>query len=384
MNKKQFQKFPNTFANNFKVSKEMYEQNNNIRFKSETSSTDSEAAQIAKALEQCPPPAKPTDEINNAAVKDAAKAMGIRSCSTQTTSVSMGFCSLAIMGCAAAQGTNTQNLGCETVQIIADKFRQTTQNISCIMNINIRTVDASMRSSNTVKFNAINGAKLKVKCPGGLKIEQSATIKYVDLQSLSTEQIAEIANEAKTTATEIVKAVQKNEAGYAGTPMGSKFVSDSQKQIDSLDFKKNVKESIDQIKIRVNANNEVEFVAEGKGTELEFEGNACEIKQNTLIDIMATKILNDSLTSVFKTKVESEVKKDVSATSENKSEGAPNVVGDMFKSIGGIMGMGMLVIVIIIIGLVMVIPSILKGLGGEEGKNIAANLSAIKTAGAKN
>jgi len=99
---------------------------------------------------------------------------------------------------------------------------------------------------------------------------------------------------------------------------------------------------------------------------------------------MATKILNDSLTSVFKTKVESEVKKDVSATSENKSEGAPNVVGDMFKSIGGMMGMGMLVIVIIIIGLVMVIPSILKGLGGEEGKNIAANLSAIKTAGAKN
>ena len=382
MNKKQFQKFPNTFANNFKVSKEMYEQNNNIRFKSETSSTDSEAAQIAKALEQCPPPAKPTDEINNAAVKDAAKAMGIRSCKTSTSTATAGFCSVAILGCAAAQFTTTDNLGCETVQIIADKFRQTTQNISCIMNINIRTVDASMRSSNTVRYKAINGAKLKVKCPGGLKIEQSATIKYVDLQSISTEQIAEIANEAKTTATEIVKAVQKNEAGYAGTPIGSKFVSDSQKQIDSLDFKKNVKESIDQIKIRVNANNEVEFIADG--AELEFEGNACEIKQNTLIDIMATKILNDSLTSVFKTKVESEVKKDVSATSENKSEGAPNVVGDMFKAIGGMMGMGMLVIVIIIIGLVMVIPSILKGLGGEEGKNIAANLSAIKTAGAKN
>lgn len=382
MNKKQFQKFPNTFANNFRVSKETYEQNNNIRFKSETSSTDSEAAQIAKALEQCPPPAKPTDEINNAAVKDAAKAMGIRSCKTSTSTATAGFCSVAILGCAAAQFTTTDNLGCETVQIIADKFRQTTQNISCIMNINIRTVDASMRSSNTVRYKAINGAKLKVKCPGGLKIEQSATIKYVDLQSISTEQIAEIANEAKTTATEIVKAVQKNEAGYAGTPIGSKFVSDSQKQIDSLDFKKNVKESIDQIKIRVNANNEVEFIADG--AELEFEGNACEIKQNTLIDIMATKILNDSLTSVFKTKVESEVKKDVSATSENKSEGAPNVVGDMFKSIGGMMGMGMLVIVIIIIGLVMVIPSILKGLGGEEGKNIAANLSAIKTAGAKN
>jgi hypothetical protein len=382
MNKKQFQKFPNTFANNFRVSKETYEQNNNIRFKSETSSTDSEAAQIAKALEQCPPPAKPTDEINNAAVKDAAKAMGIRSCKTSTSTATAGFCSVAILGCAAAQFTTTDNLGCETVQIIADKFRQTTQNISCIMNINIRTVDASMRSSNTVRYKAINGAKLKVKCPGGLKIEQSATIKYVDLQSISTEQIAEIANEAKTTATEIVKAVQKNEAGYAGTPIGSKFVSDSQKQIDSLDFKKNVKESIDQIKIRVNANNEVEFIADG--AELEFEGNACEIKQNTLIDIMATKILNDSLTSVFKTKVESEVKKDVSATSENKSEGAPNVVGDMFKAIGGMMGMGMLVIVIIIIGLVMVIPSILKGLGGEEGKNIAANLSAIKTAGAKN
>ena len=324
MNKKQFQKFPNTFANNFKVSKEMYEQNNNIRFKSETSSTDSEAAQIAKALEQCPPPAKPTDEINNAAVKDAAKAMGIRSCKTSTSTATAGFCSVAILGCAAAQFTTTDNLGCETVQIVADKFRQATQNISCIMNINIRTVDASMRSSNTVRYKAINGAKLKVKCPGGLKIEQSATIKYVDLQSISTEQIAEIANEAKTTATEIVKAVQKNEAGYAGTPIGSKFVSDSQKQIDSLDFKKNVKESIDQIKIRVNANNEVEFIADG--AELEFEGNACEIKQNTLIDIMATKILNDSLTSVFKTKVESEVKKDVSATSENKSEGAPNVV----------------------------------------------------------
>jgi hypothetical protein len=55
----------------------------------------------------------------------------------------------------------------------------------------------------------------------------------------------------------------------------------------------------------------------------------------------------------------------------------------MFKAIGGMMGMGMLVIVIIIIGLVMVIPSILKALGGEEGKNIAANVSAIKTAGAK-
>ena len=379
MNKNQFQKFPNTFANNFKISREMYQQNNYIRFKSETPSSDEgEAAKIAKVLEKCPPPPVLTDEINNTAVTEAAKAMGIQTCRTSTSTATAGFCSAAILGCGAAQFTTTENVGCETVQIIADKFRQATQNISCILNINVRTVDASIRSSNTVRYKAINGGKLKVKCPSGLKIEQTATIKYVDLQTISTEQIAEIANETKLTSNDIIKAVQTNEAGYAGTPIGSKFVSDSQKQIDTTDFKKNVKESIDQMKIRVNSNNEVEFIADGG--EMELESNSCEIKQNTLIDIMATKILNDILTSVFKTKVESDIKKDVDVASKNKSEGAPNVVGDMFKAISGMMGMGLLVIIIIVIGLVMVVPSILKSLGVEEGKNIAANVTALRGA----
>jgi hypothetical protein len=361
----------------------MYDLNKKINLKSEISSPgDSES--VLSALQNCPSPPTPTEEINNNAVRDAAKAIGARTCQTSTTNVTMGFCSVAILGCAAAQATNTQNLGCETIQIVADKFRQATQNIGCIMNTNVRTIDASIRSNNTVKYHAINGGKINVECPSGFKIEQTSNIKYVDIQTITSEQISEIANEVKTTANQIVKAIQNNEAGYAGTPIGSKFVSDSQTQIDSIDFKQNVKQSVDQMKIRVNSNNEVEFISDGcslsgQCSEIIIKGNNCEVKNTTLIDIMATKILNDSLLSVFRTKVESDVTKDIESDSKNKSEGVPDVIGDMFKAFGGMAAMGIIAIVIIIIVIIMFIPTILKMLGGEEGKNITSNIADVKT-----
>jgi hypothetical protein len=384
------QKYPKKFANYITVPRENYReyQNSNIPSKffssstggNEVSSEPGDAASVLSALQQCPPPPAPTPEINNSAVKDAANAMGIRSCSTTTTNVSFGFCSVAIMGCAAAQGTHTENLGCETVQVIADKFRQTSQNINCILNTNVRTLDVSIRSSNTVKFSATNHSEIKTECPSGFKIGQTSTIKYIDLQTITTDQIAQIADQVKTTANDIVKAVQNNEAGYAGTPIGSKFVSDSQKQIDSIDFKQQVKQSIDQIKVKINSNNEVEFLADNYSKIL-ITGNDCEIKQNTLIDMMSTKIMNDTISAVFTTKVESEVKRDVSAESKNVSQSVPDTIGSMFKAIGGLAAMGLIFGIIIVIGIIMIVPSLLKSAGGEKKgvDNVSENLSSLSS-----
>lgn len=385
-----YQKFPKTFAN-YNVIKEKYEEPtytdkynrfNNIRFRETADTAPGDAASVLKALQNCPPPAEPTDEINNQAVKNAANAMGIRSCSTSTTNVSMAFCSVGIMGCASAQGTHTENLGCETVQIIANKLRQTTQNINCVINNNVRTLDVSLRSNNAVKVSATNHSNITVKCPGGFNVAQTSTIKYIDLQTITSDQVATIADEIKNTSKDIVNAIQQNEQGYAGSPIGSKFVMDAQKQIDSLDFKEQVKNTIDQIKVRMNSNNEIEFIADN-WSNLTIDGNSCTITQNSLIDYMSTKILNETISAVFKTKVESETSSNTTASSKNKTEGAPDVVGGMFSALSSMAMGGFILIGIIVIGLVMILPSILKSVSGEDGKLDPEKIKAAKSAVSK-
>lgn len=311
MNKNQWQKFPNYFANNFKLSKENFEQKNetkNKKFKSEDE----------PKLASCPVPPAPTDEQLASCAAQIAQAMKVESCNTKSFSLQA---ETQIMFASASLNINaSSSVGCEQIMAMANSYYQSQQNITCIMKQSLTENQTVVSGINKVIFNP--GGDLTINCANEFVIDQKMQIRLVQLAQMSQEQKNEISRVAKATTEDILNTLQDSKSGFGATPQGQKYISESKSKIESLNFEQNVAQSINKITTQVQGGNTIQFNA---GGNIYITGKDCKITQDTLLDVMATSILNDQITTVFDSLSELTKKTQTSNTQTAVNEGAPNL-----------------------------------------------------------
>ena len=317
MNKNQFQKFPNTFANNFRVSKEMYEQNskeqNNIRFKS-----DETGNSPSLPFANCPPVPPPTVEEKGSAGAQLAAAMKVESCKTSAFSA-QAEADLAFAASASMSISGSSAVGCEELAIMAESYNQSQKNVSCTIKQSITENTTTLANLQKVTIEA--GGNLITEC-SDFTVDQNAQIKLVSLAQLSQTQISDIAKAVKITAESVIDATQKSKSGFGATPQGQKFISEAKTKIESEDFNQNVAQTVNKIQTSIESAQEIKIKA---GGNIVLRGGQCKLTQNAIIDLMATSILNDSLSNIFSDLTEVTKKTDTKVTQESKNEGQPNI-----------------------------------------------------------
>jgi hypothetical protein len=144
-------------------------------------------------------------------------------------------------------------------------------------------------------------------------------IKTVQLSQNSTEQIS---NVAKTNINDIINALQDSKSGFGATPQGSKYISDSKTKIQSVNFNQNVTQSINKITSNIEGGNTINI---NIGGNYVITGSKCTMKQNSIIEIMASSILNEQIAKIFGSLSEITKISDTSLTQKSKNEGMPNL-----------------------------------------------------------
>jgi hypothetical protein len=353
LNRNQWQKFPTTFSNNFTVSKEMY---NGYESKPVLFKTDIPFA-------SCPTPPKPSDEQLGSVASQICKTMGIESCKTSSYTAQAEVD--AFLASASLNVSGSSTVGCDQVMAMANSYYQSQQNISCVLKQTSTKNQTTVTGINSININALRDDFI-AECP--LEIDQKLRINLVELSQLSQEQKNEIAKSVKTTTDDIVKTLQDSKSGFGATPQGSKYISDTLSKIQNIDFNQNVTQTLNEITTSVQGGNTINITA---GRSVILKGSQCKISQDSVIDIMATSILNDQISNIFTSMSEMTKKTTTDNTQKSDNQGMPNLFeGKWVKYL--MMG----------IAVIVLFGGISYAASKQDWGEISKNVVAAKTGGA--
>jgi hypothetical protein len=310
MNKNQWQKFPATFANNYTI-KESYN-NKNMIFKSESETGQSELA-------ACPSPPTPTSEDLRSAAAQIAQAMKIESCKTSSFNAQGEIDALGgLAGSASFNISGSSTMGCDQIMAMANSYYQSQQNISCILKQSTTSDQTVVTGINSININV--GGNLIQGCD--FVIDQNLKLTLIKTVQLSQNQIEQVSNIAKTNINDIINALQDSKSGFGATPQGSKYISDSKTKIQGVNFNQNVTQTLNEITTSVQGGNTINITA---GRSVILKGSQCKISQDSVIDIMATSILNDQISNIFTSMSEMTKKTTTDNTQKSDNQGMPNL-----------------------------------------------------------
>jgi len=319
------------------------------------------------ATSGCPdPPAMDKKErVSKAA--ELAKSLGVTACrkdyrGTTAEAQFSGEVDLLLASANVAGGVKTTSMqnsamGCEQVLAIADSYNKTISNISCTLSRSEYSSTKTLQTGNTITFEA--GKDLNVNCPI-LKIDQNISVKFVSLESLNESEKTQIT----TAITDVIKktdeAIQQSSSGVGAVAEGSKVAKDTTVDIQQQDYKEVVNETIKNMELKADAQNNITFKA---GGNLTITGNQCELNQNIIIDIVAQNLVSTTLEKVFDGKISNAIDQISKTTQESKQLGQ-ETLDDFGKLSGGggfnkdrflgrIVGGFMLLLILGVIGFVL-------------------------------
>jgi hypothetical protein len=270
----------------------------------------------------CPPvpPSNPT-ELASEAGKLMASA-GIRSCeqssSVQTAEVQAKMKILFASASVGAKMTNTKtsSIGCEQVVSITNKYRESKNNVSCMLKSTKNVTRTSASGVNSIIFKA--GRDAIISCPK-LKIDQKMKITLISNFNLSQAELSVIEKNSKDVAKEVIKAVQDSKNGLGATPQGGKFLMDSTKDINETNYSANISETLNEITTSVTGKNELLFEA---GRDLRISGDDCQISQDMVIDLIAASVIDSTISDMLSNISERIEEKDTELQQKSEAAGA--------------------------------------------------------------
>jgi hypothetical protein len=307
-------------------------------------------------LTDCPPPPELNNEQKASKAAEIAKAMGVRACETSQESFTANFGSSAfgLLSAEMEVTTNkTSTIGCESLMINASEYNQSQQNITCIINKSGQKSTINTKAGNSIEFEA--GKDIEINCPnvagattGGFSLKQNIDLDSVTEFKFNQETITAIENQTKDSIKKTTDLIQKSETGLGATPAGQKAASEELTNIQNTDYGKLVNESIQEIGITTDTQNNIKLKA---GGNIIIKGNNCTIDQGILLRVIANNIMSNSYSSAFKNIAEKINESDTRMSQENKAKGAESLKSFGAYSPAALIGaLGNLLIPLAIIG----------------------------------
>lgn len=242
---------------------------------------------------QCPPPPPLTNEEVGAASAEIAESMGVQSCKqdTDTMTAEMQMKAESFLGSVTGGGkvttNNTSIVGCEQLFLSAQKIKEKQQSINCTLKKNSVKSTITLTSNNSIEFKSEEGS-INIDCAKDFKLRQTMNINMVSLVDITSQDKDEIAEQTKAVVSEIAKTINDSETGFGATPQGQKVIQDVNKDIQSLDFKQLVNESITDLSIGLNQNNDIKLTSK---KDLNIRGSNCSIDQDIVVNFVSNSII---------------------------------------------------------------------------------------------
>ena len=244
----------------------------------------------------CPPYPELTPQERGSKAAEIAEAMGVQSCDTSTETfdarakASVGFLAKAEM---SITYNKSSSVGCEPLIISADSYYKNQQAINCTLKKSSAIIKKTLKAGNKIILDA--GRDIKTECVEFI-INQTIDINFVDMTKLSSEDVTEIAKATKDVITSATNNILEQKMELGATPQGAKDVKDKLTEINQTDYNALINETLNDINVEVNANNDIIIRA---GRDLILRGERCKFTQDIVIDVVSSTIITDSITKAF-------------------------------------------------------------------------------------
>lgn len=305
-------------------------------------------------------------ELMPTAIKDTLNALGVQSCITKSNSSAsswaadggmetdvlgglLGSGKVRMRAAGSKSGSSSESIGCETIVALAKKNIQNVNNIMCTIKKTQNENIVNAKSYNNIK---IEGKKWKVG--GSVELIQRSDIKIATDVNINSNDIEEVASKTETNLKDSIDILKKDEYGFGATGQGSKTLVDLENKINQNDYKKSLREKINQAVQFTESNNNINITKDDYTIAGDFR-----INQSTAFDIKAMtgveEINKDFFAPVKNVAAESKFKGDF----QTKGEGykpppdAGSNWGDLFpeKKTTGFIILG--IVALILIGLIL-------------------------------
>jgi len=303
-------------------------------------------------------------------LEDAAniiQSMGIRACSTDNTNIS-GSIAASIpfaSGSATFQANHTATLGCENLNVIASNYRNTQNNISCILNQSENIVKVVTTALNNISITASgDGSVVDMQCANGLNINQGIEIKSVTNFSVSDQDTAAITSQISSLAQQTASVMNKDTSGLGADTHGSKNIQQQLQNIQQANLTEQVKQAVRDISISTSGQNMLTIEAKGKNSKVIISGSNCNINQYIVLDVAASMIMNNVMNSTFSGVVQAINKQDAKFENVEDRKGVGNTFDSMYNWLTATQIGPILIIAAAIVGIVFIILIFKFALGG--------------------
>lgn len=339
-------------------------------------------------------PPTPDSQTITDSIANIMKSMGVTSCSTTSSGstkwdaykTDLGWFG-TYGGSNAAVKTEGTSLGCEQITAIAQQYYVAKSHIAQILNCSCREISTSISSINSIRFESDD---LTMTCgAGGLNLSQINKLKMVDTSTVSSESKLDIGQVLNTFANATATTLQEAITDVGAAQKGQRVVENIQQKISDNAYIGEFTQTIDNILRSITGRNEIVF----RGKHMVISGDSCNISQESVIDLTAQTILNDSISNLMKTDDFTELTSAVSSSQKSKDEGlstATEKVGEAITSFNNSIGssgtiMSAVIIAVVVIGITIVVLKMKGGsgstvinLGGAGGQpSLRSNLKVI-------
>lgn len=223
--------------------------------------------------------------------------LGITSCHTTDTTVTFRN-RASVLGITISNTTTTKeyssSLGCEDLFLLSDKYRQSVQNVSCIISSRKNNAEIQLYTGNSINISANND--LNVSC--NLNITQDIGTKILKISSvISDEEINKVSDECRKLQKDIeeviIKSVDKN-AKIKATET-AKEITQKIEEIKNYSYSSIVSQTLNSINVTLNTKNDIFISAD----DINLSADQCRITQTIIADVMATVVIQSAMSSAF-------------------------------------------------------------------------------------
>ena len=228
----------------------------------------------------------------------------------------------------SAQMNGLKKSGCQVMAAVVGNFLNSIYQSRCVIENDSTQSTTTVTINQSANVEAV-GAGSEVNCPDGIDINQSATVIAKVINDISTTTSNTIASVAQAGLANTAAQVGKIKDGYQGTSSGAKYLQTIQDKLIQASQSTSLKNAIAGVCNDYTVNQNGNVVAKSGGVV--FSKN-CTFTQNSYLDLQLANIISNAYSSDIKSAVSAFLTSKESQDTSTYSEGAPNVVGDMFKN----------------------------------------------------
>lgn len=282
----------------------------------------------------CPPvpPPRPKDDLTDVAAM--MEAMGGKiPCYTDGSSSGGGGGGIVPALAVAAYTSNQKNIshGCSQLQALAQEYKLAQTNITCTLNQSCNKSYNTLNAQQLIKFECADDVIIN-------NINQNMSVKMISELKLSDEDVNKIDAELKTFNKQFADMLQDKKDGYLSTQPGQRQALQVKTNVESLSYATTIKQAITEFNNAMSVGQTIDI----KGKKRCIATG--DITQNMQLEMLATSILNSSMTNNFKTIMEATNEQDSKMIQKSKESDSK-----MWTTIIIAVVIGLVVIVLLVI-----------------------------------